>query len=172
MGIFMQSLSFRKPKDKAWAPLKEELTRLLSMYEMDAAQLEREREAYGLCDPYGDTFGSETELLAAAISKATGDYAVTAQCVDSDFAVVELYYAGKKIDTGAICEPYEELGCFGKLHPVLWLPLLQAPGKEKALESALLEDAVFAEDQLKELTRLTGLPIFDLDAMLEMEQDF
>lgn len=172
MGIFMQSLSFRKPKNRAWKPLKEELTRLLSMYEMDAAQLEREQDAYGLCDPYGDTFGPETELLAAAISKATGDYAVTAQCVDSDFAVVELYHAGKKIDAGSICEPYEELGFFGKLHPALWLPLLQDPREEKALANALLEDAVFAEDQLKELTRLTGLPIFDLDAMLEMDEDF
>lgn len=172
MGIFMQSLSFRKPKDKAWKPLKEELTGLLSMYEMDAAQLEREQDTYGLCDPYGDTFGPETELLAAAISKATGDYAVTAQCVDSDFAVVELYHAGQKIDAGSICESYEELGFLGKLHPALWLPLLQDPGEEKALENALLEDAVFAEDQLKELTRLTGLPIFDLDAMLEMDEDF
>ena len=85
MGMFMQSLSFRRPKDKAWEPLREELTRLLSMYKMDAAQLEREQEAYGLCDPYGDTFGPETELLAAAISKATGDYAVTAQCVGTTF---------------------------------------------------------------------------------------
>lgn len=172
MGMFMQSLSFRRPKDKTWKPLKEELTRLLSMYKMDAAQLEREQEAYGLCDPYGDTFGPETELLAAAISKATGDYAVTAQCVDSDFAVVELYHAGKKIDVGSICEPYEELGFLGKPHPDFWKPLLQDSAEEQALESALLEDAVFAENQLRELTRLTGLPIFDLDAMLEMEEDF
>ncbi len=41
MGMFMQSLSFRRPKDKTWKPLKEELTRLLSMYKMDAAQLDR-----------------------------------------------------------------------------------------------------------------------------------
>jgi len=94
-------------------------------------------------------------------------------CVDSDFALLEVYYNGKLIEKSAIGEPellaeIDELADMRAPDLTLWKPLLQNPEDDHALQTAFTEASIFVEDQLREISKLTGVPIFD-DALVYEE---
>lgn len=165
MGMFMQSVSFRRPPNGDWRELAQRIRVLIESHGQDADSvgLEEDRVFYSLISPFGDMGPSVVEL-SQSISELTGDYAIQAECVDSDFNFLTLYYGGQVVDAGCNGNPYEEFaecGMNGPLHPEKWYPLLLEPEKKAELDRVLLGKAICAEDLLKDLTALTGFPIFD-----------
>lgn len=172
MGMFFQSIAFRRPRDKSWEILRYKLRKLLERYgvDPDRAHMDREQESYGIC--------SEEELdamslpeLAREISALTGDYAAGAVVIDSDFAAVVLALDGEEADMGYIGQPYDTEESMLP-DPARWLPLLRDPaGKEELTKSLVSWDFVLVEDQLRTLGDLTGLPLADIDALFEEDED-
>lgn len=165
MGMFMQSVSFRRPADRDWATLVPQIRALLESYgeNPEPVGLEADKECFCVLSPCGD-MGTAVELLAQGISAITGDYAIAAQCVDSDFNLLTLYHGGEAVDSGSsgnLYEEFAELGVGGELHPALWQPLLKDPAQTAELEQALQGEAIFADELLRKLTELTGFPVFD-----------
>ena len=168
MGMFMSSVSFRRGNNTNWTEVKPLIENMFKGVEDLSDNLDTERSAYAILDAYGhmSMFLSE---LPEIISKLTGDYAVFANCIDSDFAALELYCNGDLLDSCVIGEVYEEFSEFCEAKsPNLesWKRLLQDEGQIELLNRALFGHEVFVEDQLRMLTQVTGLPIFD-DEMIE-----
>ena len=111
--------------------------------------------------------------LIAALSELTGDYAVGSVCMDSDFAALVLAKAGKQVDMGYIGTPYGMEGVPGlELTAARWQPLLQPQEEPQKLHDCLFGEFICAEDQLRTLSQLTGLPIFDDQLLAEtIEED-
>lgn len=171
MGMFLQSVSFRRPQGRDWGKVAGEIQALVESFGLDAVptHLEEERPFYCVLSPYGD-FGTAAEQLAQKISAITGDYAISAMCVDSDFNELALYSNGTLLDKGYNGEPYEEYAEFGMsepLHLEAWKPLLLDPTQEGDLEETLFGDEIFAEDLLRKLTKLTGFPVLDDELLME-----
>lgn len=174
MGMFMQSVSFRRPADRDWVSLAPRIRALLESYgeNPELVGLEAEKDYFCVLSPYGD-MGTAVELLAQGISAITGDYAIAAQCVDSDFNMLTLYHGGETVDAGSsgnLYEEFAELGAGGELHPALWQPLLKDPTQTAELEQALLGEALYAEELLRKLTELTGFPVFDFSDLAAWEE--
>ena len=168
MGMFMTSVSFRRGNDTNWNEIKPLIENMFKGVEDLSDNLDTEGPAYAILDAYGhmSMFLSE---LPEIISKLTGDYAVFANCVDSDFATLELYCNGDLLDSCVIGEVYEEFSefCEAKSPDLeIWKRLLLDEGQIDLLNHALFGHEVFVEDQLRMLTQVTGLPIFD-DEMIE-----
>ena len=114
--------------------------------------------------------GKALAELQEDVSKITGDYVVLATCVDSDFSILALCRNGEMLDECYIGELYGEFAqmCpYGKPDLAVWKQILLDASQEEALKSALYEDEVFSEDQLRKLSVLSGIPIFDDDMMME-----
>lgn len=171
MGMFVSTAAFRRKPDMDWAALSEKLEQLFTEAGDVCHDLGEERTGYGTMSVYGG-MGAEMAETAKAISLATGDYAVAADCVDSDFAVLTLYHGGNLVEQCVIGSPYDEFDDvmpLGKPDVELWKPLLLDPEKVSELQDALLGNAVFVEEQLAALSRLTGVPVFD-EALLEQDE--
>ena len=111
--------------------------------------------------------------LVCAVSALTGGTAIGAVCLDSDFVGVVLARNGEQMDMGYIGVPYgaeEEEGL--ELHTEQWLPLLTRPEDAAALEDCLHGGFVLAEDQLRTLSRLIGLPVLDDDILTQYLEEF
>ena len=165
MGTSMASVSFRRTDNENWLDLKPKIANMLQGVEGLVDNLEQERKAYAIVSPYGD-MGMFLQEIPEAISRLIGDYAVFCVCVDSDFALLELYHDGRCIEKSAIGEPellaeIEGLADMKAPDIAIWMPLLQKPEDVDALQNAFTEDAVFVEDQLREISALTGIPVFD-----------
>jgi hypothetical protein len=114
--------------------------------------------------------GMFLESIPKEVSQLTGDYAIFCMCVDSDFALLELCRNGQCIEKSAIGAPellaeIDELADMKTPDIALWKPLLQNTEDAEALQKAFTEEAVFVEDQLREVSALTGIPVFD-DALV------
>jgi hypothetical protein len=169
MGTFMASASFRRTDNVKWPDLKPKIVEMYQDIEGLVSNLEQEQNAYAIVSPYGD-LGMFLADIPKAVSLLTGDYAVFCMCVDSDFALLELYYNGQLIEKSAVGEPellaeIDELADLDAPDIALWKPLLQNLEDAETLQSAFIEDAVFVEDQLRKISTLTGIPIFD-DALV------
>ena len=165
MGMFMASVAFRPGKN--WEAVKPEIEKLHQDVSGLVTNLDQACTGYAIVSPYGDQ-AAFLDGLALPISRITGDYAVMAICNDSDFNIMELYHNGIRIERSCIGECYEEfyeLEPLGAPDPENWKPLLLDPNQEDALQEALFEEEVFAEDNLRMLSAVTGLPIFD-DALV------
>lgn len=163
MGMFMASLAFRCPDQEKWAQVKPRLQKVCVNFPGLVNNLDSDGPGYVLLSPYGDLGGVLGELVEQ-VSALTGDYAVMAMCVDSDMDTLELYRCGELVERSVIGEFYYEVPEEMKpTEPSLenWKPLLLDGSSEDALSEALFEDEVFAEDNLRKLSQLTGLPIFD-----------
>lgn len=172
MGMSMASVAFRCPDTQKWAQIKPWIEKDFKGVSGLVDNLDGEGPGYVILSPYGDMAMLLSEL-PERISHLTGDYAVFATCVDSDFCLMELYLGGELVDKGCIGEVYEELdeaGPAGQLDLESWKPLLLDETQAEALSDALFGEEVFAEDQLRKLTKLTGLPIFDDELMLAGEE--
>ena len=161
MGMFMASLTFRCDNSALWADLKPRLQKVAEDLPGLVHNLNTDGPGYVLLSPYGD-LGPALGDLVEQISTLTGDYAVMAMCIDSDFNMMELYHSGKLVERSCIGECYYDLP-EEVAPPNLenWKPLLLDPTQAEALSNALFGEEVFAEDNLRKLSTLTGLPIFD-----------
>ena len=167
MGMFMASVSFRCTDKEKWEMIKPEILNMLQGMDGLVNNLNSDGPGYAILSPYGDK-GQFLAELPEIISMWTGDYAVMAMCVDSDFNTLELFHAGVLLEQSVIGEIYEEYSEFMEVTlPDIshWKPLLQDPSWEDALSEALLGEEILAEDSLRKLSKLTGLPIFD-DALM------
>lgn len=163
MGVFMASVAFQAPRQEEWTVIKPRIEALFKGLEGLTDNLNAASSGYAIVSPYGDMAMLLAEL-PAKISAMTGGFAVFANCCDSDFSLLELYHKGALVEKSCIGELYEEFEDFeDAAAPSVdhWLPLLQPGFDEQMLKSAFDEDFVFAEDNLRLLSKVTGLPIFD-----------
>ena len=167
MGMFMASVAFRRGKHEEWENVKPEIEKLFLGVGGLVNNLDQDCTGYVIVSPYGDK-GRFLAELPDRISRLVGDYAVMATCVDSDFIMLELYYNGKLIEESCLGKVYEEYSEFCEINkPKLenWKALLLDSSKELELSDVFEGEEVFAEDYLRKLSGLTGLPIFD-DALI------
>ena len=175
MGMFMASVAFRPEPQTDWAVIKPQIESMFKGLEGLTDNLDSDGPGYAIVSPYGD-MGMFLAELPGKISALTGGWAVFASCNDSDFDLLELYHNGQLLDkcyVGECFEDYfeefdEEVG-YGKPALEKWLPLLLDAGQRPELEQALGGVDVFAEENLRLLSELTGLPIFDDGLMLAVE---
>ena len=171
MGTFMASASFRRPQQVNWPDVKTKIQAMYQGVERLVDDLDKEQNAHTIISPYGD-MGMYLQDIPQQVSALTGDYAIFCMCVDSDFALLELYRNGELLEKSLIdCEGFaEDMDELEKLttpNIELWKPLLQNPEDEQALQTAFTEEFVFAEDQLRKISELTGIPIFDDEMVYE-----
>lgn len=165
MGMFMASVAFRRCEN--WEAVKPEIEKMYQRITGLVTNLNQDCEGYAIVSPYGDELHYLSEMVGP-ISSLTGAYAVLANCVDSDMNILELHRDGMFIERcgfGAMYEEFEEIDCLSKPDIENWKPLLLDPAQKAALYDAFFEEEVFAEDNLRKLSALTGLPIFD-DALV------
>ena len=171
MGTFMASASFRRPQQVNWPDVKTKIQAMYQGVERLVDDLDKEQNAHTIISPYGD-MGMYLQDIPQQVSALTGDYAIFCMCVDSDFALLELYRNGELLEKSLIdCEGFaEDMDELEKLttpNIELWKPLLQNPEDEQALQTAFTEEFVFAEDQLRKISELTCIPIFDDEMVYE-----
>ena len=163
MGMFMASVSFRCADREKWTQVKPWIERMFRHVPDLVTNFDGEGPGYVILDMRGYRV-RELADLPERISSLTGDYAVMAVCNDSDFNLMSLYHDGDCLENSYIGHVYEEYLEFREVSTPdieLWKPLLLDTSGENALQQALYGDSIFAEDNLRMLTELTGLPIFD-----------
>ena len=172
MGMFLDSIAFYWPKDKTREELAPKLESFFEGYGLKLRMKDPTRESYAVYDEDQSCSDVMPELIAA-LSELTGDYAVGSVCMDSDFAAPVLAKAGKQVDMGYIGTPYGMEGVPGlELTAARWQPLLQPQEEPQKLHDCLFGEFICAEDQLRTLSQLTGLPIFDDQLLAEtIEED-
>lgn len=171
MGVFMASVAFRRTDKTDWEKVKPRIESMFKGLDGLTDNLDSEGPGYAIVSPYGD-MGMFLAELPEKISALTGDYAVLANCCDSDFDMLELYRGGELLEkcyVGECFEGYEEFGDYDRPNVQRWLPLLADASRVQELEEALGEVDVFAEDNLRLLSELTGLPVFTDDLVFGME---
>ena len=175
MGMCLDSVAFYWPKDKTREELAPKLESFFEGYGLKLRMKDPTRESYAVYDENQSCSDVMPELIVT-LSELTGEYAVGSVCIDSDFAALVLAKAGKQVDMGYIGTPYGMEGAPGlELTAARWQPLLQPQAESQELHDCLFGKFVCAEDQLRTLSRLTGLPIFDdqlLMEMIEEDEDF
>ena len=163
MGVFMASVAFQVTQKERWTALKPQIQAMFKGLDGLTDNLDSDGPGYAIVSPYGD-MGMFLAELPEKISKMTGGYVVFASCCDSDFAMMELYRNGLLVEKSSIGDCYEDFEDYdGSTEPATfnWLPLLKDRSRLPELEQALGEVDVFAEDNLRLLSELTELPIFE-----------
>lgn len=163
MGTSMASVAFRRNEKTNWEKIKPRIADMFAGVEGLVSNLDSEASGYAIVSPYGD-MGMFLADLPEKISELTEDYVVMTACFDSDFAVMELYQAGKMLEecaVGEVYEEYEEFCCTNKADMRLWKGLLLDESDMDALSDALYGEEIFVEDQLRVISRVSGLPVFD-----------
>ena len=171
MGTFMASASFRWPQQLNWPDLKPKIRAMYQGVEALVDDLDKDQSAYTIISPYGD-MGVYLQEIPRQVSAMTGDYAIFCMCVDSDFALLELYQNGSLLEKSVIgaldiAGEMDEMAELTTPKLELWKPLLQKQEDEQQLQVAFTEETVFVEDQLRRITELTGIPIFDDEMVYE-----
>lgn len=163
MGMFMASAAFSKPEEAVWKNVKVRLVDFLAKQEGFTNNLDSQGSAFAIVSPYGDG-GQILAAIAPQISQLIGGIVVFATCCDSDFDLIEVYRNGELVEKcyiGACFEGFMEFGEYSKPNMEFWKNLLVDASREDELYSALFEEEVFAEDNLRKLSALTALPMFD-----------
>lgn len=171
MGVFMASVAFRRTDKTDWEHVKPQIEAMFKGLDGLTDNLDSEGPGYAIVSPYGD-MGMFLADLPEKISSLTGDYAVFANCCDSDFALLELYRGGKLVEKSVVGECYEEFDDFvdaREPNPANWSVLLKDGMELTTLAGAFSEDSGFAEDNLRLLSKATGLPIFDDELVFAAE---
>lgn len=165
MGTFMASIAFRPGEN--WEAVSPQIVKMCQDLPGLVTNLDQKRSAYAIVSPFGDE-GPFLSEMVGPISRLTGGYAVMAICVDSDMNILDLYRDGELIERcgiGVCYEEFAEVDDFTEPNLENWKPLLLDPTQASALHAAFSEEEVFAEESLRKLSAVTGLPIFD-DAMV------
>lgn len=162
MGMFMASVAFSCPDKQLWKVIRPKIENMIADADGLASNFQEDGPGYCIVSPFGD-MASLLVQLPQHISALTGGYAVFANCVDSDFNMICLWHNGQNLEDSYIGRIYEEYAAFCEIPKPdvqLWLPMLLDPNRVDDLNRALLEEQVMAEDNLRELSALTNLPIF------------
>lgn len=162
MGMFMGSVAFRCADSTKWKQVKPWIQRMFSEIPDLVTNFDEPGPGYVILDMRGYYVDALADL-PERISALTGDYAVCAICNDSDFNLLALYRNGDLLESSYIGEVYEEYEFFPDMTEPdidIWKPLLLDPSREEELHQALFCQELMAEDNLRALTDLTGLPIF------------
>lgn len=163
MGMFMASVAFSCTDKELWRKIAPQIEQLLPEDDGLFHNFQEAGPGYCIVSPYGESADILVKL-PEFISALTGGYAVFANCVDSDFNMISLWHNGKNIEDSYIGNIYEEYTAFYEIPKPdihLWMPLLVDKTKAEELSQVLLTEQVLAEDSLRDLSKLTGLPIFD-----------
>ena len=165
MGTSMASVSFRQGNAAKWPDRKLKIIEMYQGIEGLVSNLDQQKEAFAVVSPYGD-LGMFLQEMPGKVSELTGDYAMFCVCVDSDFALLDLYSGGQLLESAVLGEPdllaeIDELSQLSTPDISLWKPLLRRQEDAETLQNAFTEATVFVEDQLREISALTGIPIFD-----------
>ena len=169
MGMFMASLSFRKPEEAIWTKVKERIQQWLSGIEGLTDNLDSDSDAFAIVSPYGED-GAVLAQSASSLSRLIGGKVVMASCVDSDFNLLEVYDKGESVEKcciGQIYEEYAEIMECGSPNLAFWEGMLLSPDRVDELRLALYGKEVLAEDNLRQLSKLIGFPVFDDDLVFE-----
>lgn len=170
MGLFLGSVAFHCPVGGNQETLIAWLEQLFRKYDLDLMQEIQRGKNWGVYDTEMACEGSILDL-ACDVSRLTGDYAVGALCVDSDFVELGLFLDGVELDHSYMGRVYEEfcevMGTEVAPKPDLdqWRKLLLRPEDAEALEACLYGEYVLVEDGLRTLSELTGFPILNDDLM-------
>ncbi len=168
MGTSMASLAFRYDNaDKK--QLMEKLKASFDGVEGIVHNFDTDGPGYAAVSPYGD-MGMFLSEYSEQISALINDYVIMTICNDSDFSILMLYHNGALLEQCAIGEIYEEMAeICGFVEPTvdLWKKLLLNCDELPALEDALYTQEIFAEDNLRKLSKLFGMPIFDNKMVFE-----
>jgi len=159
----MASIAFRVGESADWTAVKPQIQQMVTGLDGFVDDLENPGLDHAVVSPYGD-MGMFLAEMPEKISTLVQGWTVFCTCVDSDFALLELYHNGEELDCCAVGEVYEEYEEFCTVTPPkvdVWARLLVNPQDLATLEQALLGQEVFVEDQLRALSKLTGLKIFD-----------
>ena len=162
MGMFMASLSFRKPEEAIWNKAKERILQWLSDLEGLTNNLDTDTDAFAIVSPYGED-GAVLAHSAEAISRMIQDVVIMASCVDSDFNLLEVFDRGESVEKcyiGEIYEEYEEMMDCTAPNLDFWKTLLLDADNVQELQKALFDEEIFAEDNLRKLSVLIGFPVF------------
>lgn len=172
MGMFMASVSFRKPEESVWLQAKEKIQQWISQVGGLNSNLHLEEDVVGIVSPYGEEAQILSEM-ALLVSNLIGGTVIYANCCDSDFNLLEVYDKGEPVEKCCIGEVYEEFAEFMECHQPnfeFWNDLLLESSRVEELRSALYEREICAEDNLRKLSELIGLPVFD-DALVFEGED-
>ena len=163
MGTSMASVAFRRTDAVNWDVVKPQILDMFDGIDGLVSNLDQNVNGYAIVSPYGD-MGMFLAELPEKISALTDDYAVMCVCVDSDFALLELYKSGSMLEECMVGEAYDDFDgtlCTNRADMRLWKALLTNPEQLDELADAMYREDIFVEDQLRDITRITGLPIFD-----------
>ena len=162
MGMFMASVAFSCNDAQTWKNISPVIENFITDNGDLLSNFQEEGPGYCVVSLYGE-MAPYLARLAQSISALTGGYAVFANCVDSDFNMIALWHNGEHLEDSYIGRLYEEYAVYEVPKPDinLWLPLLKDKSRIEEFRHALQEEKLFAEDNLRELSVLTGLPIFD-----------
>lgn len=172
MGMFMQSVSFFRPNDWQQKRVIVETLMDASGIDMVCSNLAEESSAYGIVDAYGSK-GPIFEELAQSISEKMGGFVVYAICVDSDFDILTIFCDGEILDRsviGNVCEEMLDGMPVGEPKLSCWKQLPGCDDKVAEMQAVMYGEEVFAEDHLRKLSTVTGLPIFD-DGIFEAAEN-
>ena len=93
MGMFMASVSFRKPEESVWLQAKEKIQQWISQVGGLNSNLHLEEDVVGIVSPYGEEAQILSEM-ALLVSNLIGGTVIYANCCDSDFNLLEVYDKG------------------------------------------------------------------------------
>lgn len=170
MGTSMASIAFRCSERMDWPHTREQLKMLFDGVEGLVNNLDEEGPGYAIVSPYGE-MGMFLGEYAPQVSKLLQGYAVMTVCNDSDFACLTVYDDGEQVENCCVGELYEEFSEFMEITPPrleFWKQLMPEDTQPEALQEALFEETGFAEDNLRMLSKLTGMRIFDDRMVYEM----
>ena len=163
MGMFMASLSFRKPEETIWCKAKERIQQWLSNVEGLTNNLDADVDGFAIVSPYGED-GMILAESALPLSKIITGTVIMASCVDSDFNLLEVFDRGESVEKcyiGEIYEEYEEVMDCTAPNMDFWKSLLLDADNVQELQMALFDEENFAEDNLRKLSELIGFPVFE-----------
>lgn len=166
MGMFAATVFIRNEKQLAKQQVISEVSQYMKSQGFVQCDKSQAEKIYSFAFPEGQWFAmaSEEEKLvhdAVFCAKILQSHVLTADLVDSDFVMLELYNAnGIRIDQQCIGTPYWEDGESEKEIDIAnWIPFLKQDATPENLITALQANEVFAEDAFGAFGELIELDI-------------
>ncbi|MBD5144145.1 MAG: hypothetical protein HDT22_11160 [Ruminococcus sp.] len=166
MGVFAATVFIRNEKQLAKQQVISEVSRYMESQGFVQCDKNQAEKTYSFGFPKGKWFAmgsNEQELVGNAkfCTKVFDSCVLTANVVDSDFVLLELYNSnGTNIDHQCIGTPYwEEEESEKEIDVTNWIPFLKQGVPEEYLITALQAQEVFAEDAFGKFGELIELDI-------------
>lgn len=166
MGVFATTVFIRNEKQLLKEQVLSEVSQYMESQGFVQCDKNRAEKTYSFGFPEGKWFamGSNEQKLvrdAKFCTQVFHSHVLTANVVDSDFVLLELYHAnGTSIDEQCIGTPYWDEGESEKEIDVTnWIPFLKQGVTAENLITALQANEVFAEDAFGTFGELIELDI-------------